>query len=139
MSLGKKGFLFFVFLWGTMSFGKKVLTSFLIFLFVIGLLAIIKPGINDNNREVSQQQVPQTQRVEQQAVQTQARIEAQEAQSRELLLRCQISCRRSPPIARFDIDYESAAHDDENRCRSRCEQDALTRNIEINKLREMQK
>jgi hypothetical protein len=34
---------------------------------------------------------------------------------------------------------DSRNHEDEVRCRSRCEQDALTRNIEINKLREMQK
>src|SRR5664280_995650 len=82
MSLGKKGFLFFVFLWGKMSFGKKVLTCFLIFLFVIGLLGIIKPGINDNNREVSQQKVPQTQRVEQQALQTPARIQAEQERNK---------------------------------------------------------
>ena len=136
MPLGKKGFLFFVFLWEKMSFGKKVLTSFLIFLFVIGLLGIIKPGINDNNREVSQQQVPQTQREEQQGVQTQARIEAQEAQSRDLLSSCKRSCSR---MSVYDYKEQERLNEDEARCKSKCEQDALTRNIEIEKLRQMQK
>lgn len=122
--------------WYKMSFGKKVLTGFLIFVFIFWFLSIIDHA-NNNNREVSQQQVPQPQRVEQQAVQTQARIEAQETQSRDLLSSCKRSC-SSMEYAR-SFNEQDRLNADEARCKRKCEQDALTRNIEIEKLRQMQK
>jgi len=129
--------------WKTMSLGKKVLTGFLFFVFIFCWLPIIINIINyayNNNREVSQQQAPQPQRVEQQTTQTQARIEAQEAQSMELLDRCKSSCRRMLPIGgRDSINDSMKQREEENSCSNRCEQDAMTRNIEISKLREMQK
>lgn len=140
MPLGKKGFLFFVFLWEKMSFGKKVLTSFLIFLFVIGLLGILKPGINDNNRQVSQEQSVKEQTVQiekEQAAQTQAKVEAQEAESRLLLFRCTTSCSSLGKMLSHNSNYTEKI-DEEDSCKNKCEQEALTRNIEISKLREMQ-
>lgn len=113
----------------SMSLGKKVLAGFLLFAFIIGLLSVIHP-----TREVSQQQVIQQQNIEQQTTQAQARIEAQETQSRELLNRCKNSCSRG-----LGVDDVLDTNNDQMRCRNRCEQDALTRNIEINKLQEMQK
>ncbi len=121
--------------WKTMSLGKKVLTGFLFFVFIFCWLPIIINIINyayNNNREVSQPQ-----RVEQQAGQTQARIEAQEAQSRELLSSCKRSCHSMEYARSFNEQDRLSA--DEARCKSKCEQDALTRNIEIEKLRQMQK
>jgi hypothetical protein len=116
------------FRWKQMSWGLKVLTislSSLFLAFLFGIFAVMMS--NNGYREISQPQA-----VQQQGEQTLERIEAQNAQSRELLDRCKMYCRAPDNIDRSGII-------DVGRCESKCEQDTMTRNIEISKLREMQK
>ncbi|MFZ3057100.1 MAG: zinc ribbon domain-containing protein [Smithella sp.] len=103
--------------WEQMPLGLKALivlpTVFLITLFSLFI-------IWNSNREVSQQQT----------------LQKQEAQSRELLNSCISNC-----DMRW-LDHSKSARErmaEVEWCRNKCEQDALTQNIEINKLREMQK
>ena len=120
--------------WERMSSGTK----WLIVLGVLFFVMIILLSIMDNHREVSQQQATQKQREEDQAAQTQARIKTQEAESKSLLNQCISSC---PMPFIGNRRYESGIEDIQEfyRCKNKCQQDAMTRTIEIEKLREMQK
>ena len=123
-----------------MSWGLKGLTLFLIFIFGIGFVGNITRAIIDNNHEVSQQRAVQTQREEDQSAQIQARIKTEEAESGSLLQKCKASCDHIMGMGGHlpTIEEGMERRLEEDRCNNKCEQDALTRKIEIGKLREMQ-
>lgn len=123
--------------WKIVPWWAKVVTVSLL-LFFIG---IILSEMGDSNREVLRQQSVQKQRVEDQTVQQQRAeqqaVQTQEAQSNALLSRCKSSCDS------YDFGDHSKGlvkrMEETDRCENKCEQEALTRNIEIRQLREMQR
>ena len=118
--------------WQEMSFGLKALIGFLMFIFIVGLLSVFDKSPN-SARGVSQQQSIRQQQTAQQYSHQQAE---QQAKSREILLQCLRNCKKMSMSSPSPAEYELSGRLDV--CENKCKQDELTRNIEIEKLRQMQ-
>lgn len=125
--------------WKRMSLRAKVITVFLV-ICLVWIISMIMDNNRMANEALQKRQAIEKQRVEEEAAQrqsaqTQSKVEEEESYSQSLLHNCVSSCRRGNASIERMMDESG----DVSRCESKCKQDALARNIEIRKLREMQK